>query len=404
MKYIILLGDGMADTPVSQLGGITPLQAAFKPNMDRLAGQSHMGLVKTVPDGIVPGSDVANLSVLGYDPHHDYTGRAPLEAISMGIQLEDDQDAFRCNFVTLSDEEDYTKKSMLDYCAGEISTTEATQLIDALNAHFQNDDLKYHLGISYRHCLIYRNEMEDCTLTPPHDIISKPIATYLPDETRAAPLLQMMKTSCHILENHPVNLARKAAGLNPANAIWLWGRGKKPVLTPFTAKTGLKGSMISAVDLLKGIGLCAGLKSIDVPGATGNVDTNFLGKAQAALQELESGQDFVYIHVEAPDECGHRHEIENKVKAIELIDEVLLGALLQGLEEMGDYRLMVLPDHPTPLALRTHTNDPVPFMVYQKNSPYVSDIQQYDEFQAQTSGLTFNTGAGLMNFFLGGRG
>jgi len=402
MKYIVVLGDGMADYPIPELDGKTPLQFARKPNMDRLAGSGEVGMVKTIPDGMAPGSDVANLSVMGYDPLQHYTGRSPLEALSMGIVMTETDVAFRCNFVTLSDEAEYTQKTMVDYCADEISTEEARQLIEVVNAHFKTDTITFHPGISYRHCMILKGEPTKSDLTPPHDISGRKITEYLPKGNGGKPLLEMMRASVHFLKDHPVNQARISRGLRPANAIWLWGEGKKPVLPLFFEKYHLLGSVISAVDLLKGIGICAGLRSIDVPGATGNIHSNILGKAQAALHELESGQDFVYIHIEAPDESGHRHEIDNKVKAIELIDEQVIATLLEGLAKFDDYRIMVLPAHPTPLSLKTHTGEPVPFMIYQKSKPHSSPVTAFDEFQAQRTGLFIENGPALMNFFING--
>lgn len=402
MKYIVVLGDGMADYPLAELDHKTPLQYAKKPNIDKLAKYGEVGMVKTIPQGIPPGSDAANLSVMGYDPSLFYTGRSPLEALSMGIQMTDIDVAIRCNFVTLSDEAEYSEKTMLDYCADEISTEEARQLIEEVNAHFKNDILTYYPGVSYRHCLIWKHGPTGCSLTPPHDIALKKITTYLPQGEKNKLILDMMRQSYEFLKDHPINQARIAKGLRPANSIWLWGEGKKPSLPLFYDKYQLKGSVISAVDLLKGIGKCAGLRSVDVPGATGNIHTNFLGKAEAALHELESGQDFVYLHIEAPDECGHRFEIDNKVRAIELIDEKVVATLLNGLAQFDDYKILLLPDHPTPLSIRTHTAEPVPFILYQKSSPKTSGVEGYDEFQAQKTGFFVPKGATLMDYFLKG--
>ncbi len=400
MKYIIVLGDGMADYPIPELDGRTPLQAARKPNINRLASQGTLGMVQTIPAGMSPGSDVANLAVMGYDPQRYYSGRSPLEAVSMGIQMSDTDVAMRCNLVTLSDEAEFVDKTMLDYSAGEISTEEAGELIALLDQHFRTELLRYYPGISYRHCLIRKDGLTTMRLTPPHDISLRPIANHLPIGEGSQELLEMMRASYDLLKDHPVNCARRERGLNPANAIWLWGAGKRPALPPFRDLYGLRGSVISAVDLIKGIGLCAGMRSIDVPGATGTLHTNFVGKAEAAVRELEDGQDFVYLHIEAPDECGHHYEIEGKVQAIERIDENVIGTLLPGLERFPDYRLMILPDHPTPLSIRTHTAEPVPFLIYQKSKPRNSGQATYDEFSAQAAGLFVENGPALMRRFL----
>lgn len=402
MKYVLILGDGMADYPVPQLNNKTPLQYAKKPNIDSLAKNAEVGMVKTVPDDLSPGSDVANLSVMGFDPQKYYTGRSPLEAVSMGLELSDTDVALRCNLVTLSDEEDYSNKTMIDYSSDEISSAEAKELIEAVNARLKNDNFCFYPGISYRHCLIWSNGSTGLKLTPPHDISGKKIADYLPKGEINKSLLDMMVKSYDILKDHPVNKARIAKGLRPANSIWLWGEGKRPSLPRFDEKYGIKGSVISAVDLIKGIGILAGLRNIEVEGATGNIHTNFLGKAQAALKELESGQDFVYLHVEAPDECGHRNEIENKVKSIELIDEQIVGTLLKGMEKYDDYRIMILPDHPTPLSLMTHTSEPVPFLMYQKSKPKDTGVESYSEDQAKNTGVYFAEGYKLMDYFLKG--
>ena len=402
MKYIVILGDGMADYPMEQLGGRTPLQASYKPHMDYLAKNGRTGMVKTIPDGIPPGSDAANLSVMGYNPRLYYTGRSPLEAVSMGIHLGPDDVAFRCNLVTLSDEPDYENKTLIDYSSDEISSSEAAVLISEVNSRFKTDRIGYHAGISYRHCMVWKDGPTGLNLTPPHDILERKVTDYLPKGEYGSLLLEMMKASYPLLKDHPVNRDRVSRGLRPANSIWLWGEGKKPAIPKFQEKFGLQGSVISAVDLIKGIGICAGLKSVEVEGATGNVHTNFRGKALAALKELEQGSDFVYVHVEAPDECGHRFEIENKVKSIEYIDEQVIGTILAGMEQFPDYRILVLPDHPTPLSLRTHTPEPVPFLVYQKSSPAVSGVQGYDEFQAQQTGIFIEEGYRLMDGFIRG--
>lgn len=400
MKYIVILGDGMADYPVPQLGDRTPLQCAEKPNIDYLAQNGEMGMVKTVPDGIPPGSDAANLSVMGYDPRKYYTGRSPLEAVSMGVSLSETDLAFRCNLVTLSEEEAYDKKTMIDYSSDEISSQEAAELIKEINRHFQSTDICFHPGISYRHCMVWHNGTAGSALTPPHDILEKRIADYLPAGQHAGILLEMMRKSFDLLKGHPVNRARMEKGLRPANSIWLWGEGRKPSIPGFKDKYNLTGSVVSAVDLIKGIGICAGLKSVDVEGATGNIHTNFTGKANAAIEELEKGADFVYVHVEAPDECGHRYEIENKVKSIEYLDSRVVGPILEGLKQFDAYSILVLPDHPTPLSLRTHTSEPVPYIIYRSNSEKPSGFTGYDELQAKGTGILIDQGYTLMDRFL----
>lgn len=399
MKYIVILGDGMSDYPVPELGNKTPLQVAKKPNIDRLAQYGQLGLVKTVPETLPPGSDVANLSVLGYEPEKYYTGRSPLEAASIGIDLRDTDVTFRTNLVTLSEAERYEDRVMVDYSSDEISTEEAHQLLDTIQAHFNNELYTYYKGISYRHCLLWEKGSLDLDLTPPHDILGKRVADYLPSGKDGLPLLKMMKESQRLLENHPVNLKRKEKGLRPANSIWIWGEGKKPALDPFKNKYGLSGAVISAVDLIKGLGILAGMDSIDVKGATGNIDTNYLGKAQAALDALSQGKDFVFVHIEAPDECGHRYEIDNKVKSIELIDELVVASLIKGLEVYEDYKILVLPDHPTPLSLRTHTRDPVPYILYQKSRAKKGSSMTYNEKNAQDAGIFIGSGPDLMAKF-----
>ena len=400
MKYVVVLGDGMADYRMSQLGNRTPLQYARKPNIDFLAANGETGIVRTIPEGASPGSDTANLSVMGYDPMKYYTGRSPLEAVSMGVQLADTDLAFRCNLVTLDIDGDYESAVMIDYSSDEISTSESTELINEINKQLSTSDISFHAGISYRHCMVWHAGSGSRNLTPPHDILEKRITPYLPSGDNSDMFVRLQKKSNEILTNHPVNKSRISRGLRPANSIWLWGEGRKPVLPDFTAKYGLSGSVVSAVDLIKGIGICAGLDTVDVAGATGNINTNFRGKAEAALKELQNGKDFVYIHIEAPDECGHRFEIENKVRSIELIDELVVGVLLEGLAAYDDFSLMVLPDHPTPLSLRTHTSDPVPYVIYRKRSEKPSGVAGYDEFQAQETGVYVEEGHKLMERFL----
>lgn len=402
MKYLVVLCDGMADYPVEELGNKTPMQAAHKPNMDMLAKDSEVGLVKTVADGLKPGSDVANLSVLGYDPAVYYSGRSPLEAGSIGIDMKPTDVSFRCNLVTLSDEENFEDKTIIDYCAGDISSAEAKQLIDYLKGYFDNDRFCLYAGVSYRHCLIWHNGTLDVgTLTPPHDITGKKIAKYIPTAENARPLLEMMKKSCELLANHPINIERVKKGLNPANAVWFWGEGVRKPLASFKDKFGLNASMISAVDLLKGIGKFSGMHVVNVEGATGYLDTNFEGKAEASAKEFAAGSDFVYVHIEAPDECGHRHEIQNKVKAIELIDQKVLAPLIEVLKAYGEYRIMILPDHPTPLALRTHTNDPVPYLIYDSRVRK-NGVDCFCEKTAKQTGIYVPTGHTLIDKFIKG--
>lgn len=398
MKYIIMLGDGMADVPVDALGGRTPLQAANKPNIDSLAPYSELGMVKTVPDGLKPGSDVANLSAMGYDPLVCYTGRSPLEAVSMGIQMNDTDVAVRCNLVTLSDEAEYADKTMLDYSSGEITTEEAAELIEAVEKALGGDGRVFYPGISYRHCMIWDRGPVGLDLTPPHDISDRPVKDYLPGHPV---ILELMRRSYEVLNHHPVNEKRREQGLNPANSIWLWGEGTKPGVSLFADTYGVKASVISAVDLIKGIGICAGMEVLEVEGATGNLHTNFRGKGEAALKTLLEGQDFVYIHVEAPDECGHQGDTEGKVRAIELIDELIVGPLLAGLGEAAeDYTILVMPDHPTPLGIKTHTSDPIPYLIYCSKAHQTSGITTYTEETAAGTGLYTDEGYRLVSRLL----
>ena len=406
MKYIVILGDGMADYPVAELGGKTPLEAAVKPNIDAMAEKGELGLVKTVPDHLnPPGSDIANMSVLGYNPDEFYTGRSPLEAVSMGISMSEEDLAVRCNLVTLSDAPNYEDKVMVDYSSDEISTEEARELILFLDKELGSDSMRLYPGVSYRHCLIYRIPGGKISLkcTPPHDISDKCIRDYLPAAPESAVLLDMMKKSYALLSSHPVNQARIARGKRPANSLWFWGEGRKPGLADFYQTQGLKGAVVSAVDLVKGLGICAGMEIINVPGATGTIDTNFTGKAQAAVDFLKNRGDFVYLHMEAPDECGHRHEIQNKVKAIELIDARVVGPIKEALDELDDYRILVMPDHPTPLALRTHTHDAVPYLIYDSRHTDKTTVgRAYTESDAKDTGIYIAEGYKLMRHFIQG--
>lgn len=401
MKYVVVLCDGMADYPVPALGGKTPMMVAKKPHIDALAAKSEVGLVRTVAPGLKPGSDVANMSVLGFDPHRFYTGRSPLEAASIGIDMKDSDVSLRTNLVTLSDKgEPFADKVIEDYCADDISTEEARQLIEAVQAAFGGGEYDFYTGVSYRHCLIWHGGTTELgNMTPPHDITGKVIGPHLSTAETARPLLEMMEKSFDLLKDHPVNKARVAAGRRPANCIWLWGEGKRPALQPFEALYGIKGGMVSAVDLLKGIANCAGMEVAEVPGATGYIDTDFEGKAKAAL-DLLTRNDLVYVHFEAPDECGHRNEPENKVKAIEMIDSRVLPILEEGLEQYEDYKILLLPDHPTPIVTRTHASDPVPYLLYQKSAPKTG-VDTINEETAKATGIYMENGPAMMPHFLG---
>lgn len=401
MKYVVVLCDGMADYPVPALGGKTPMMVAKKPHIDALAAKAEVGLVRTVAPGLKPGSDVANMSVLGFDPQRFYTGRSPLEAASIGIDMKDSDVSLRTNLVTLSDKgEPFADKVIEDYCADDISTEEARQLIEAVQAAFGGGEYDFYTGVSYRHCLIWHGGTTELgNMTPPHDITGKVIGPHLSTAETARPLLEMMEKSFDLLKDHPVNKARVAAGRRPANCIWLWGEGKRPALRPFEALYGIKGGMVSAVDLLKGIANCAGMEVAEVPGATGYIDTDFEGKAKAAL-DLLTRNDLVYVHFEAPDECGHRNEPENKVKAIEMIDSRVLPILEEGLEQYEDYKILLLPDHPTPIVTRTHASDPVPYLLYQKSAPKTG-VDTINEETAKATGIYMENGSAMMPHFLG---
>ena len=367
MKYIVVLGDGMADEPLEALGGKTPLEYAQTPCMDSLASMGHMGLVQNVPSGMAPGSDVANLSVLGYDPKRSYSGRSPLEALSVGVKMEPDDVIFRTNIVTLTEEEPYAEKTILDHSSGEIATKDADVLMDAIRSAFNSETVQFYTGTSYRHIMVWKKG-KLVSLEPPHDHLGTQIGPWLPKEPM---LREMMEESFPILNAHPMNLARAEAGKHKANSLWFWGAGTKPSLQNFEEKTGLKGAMISAVDLLKGIAVGAGMKVYQVPGATGSLDTNYEGKAQAAVKALlEDGCDFVYIHVEAPDEMGHQGLVHEKVQSIEYLDQRLIALVKKAMDDSGeDYRMLILPDHPTPIRVRTHTGSPVPFLLYDSTHP-----------------------------------
>ncbi len=382
MKYIIIIGDGMSDYKNDALGGKTPLTVAKKPNMDFMAKHGIIGFSNNVPPNMVPESDTANLAIMGYDPAIYSKGRSPLEALSMGIDMAENETAFRINTVALSENGgDYAEQTILDHSADEISTEESDKLIKTLDEKLGDEFKKYHTGISYRHCLIWKDAPQIIDFTRPHDILGKVIGEYLPSGEQGAPYLEIMQKSYEILKDHPVNIERKKKGLLPANSLWIWSPGKKPSLTSFYEKYGLNATVISAVDLIKGIGKCAKMNVPNVEGATGNVNTNFEGKAQAAVKALREGSDFVYVHVEAPDECGHRAELENKIKSIEYIDEKIIGYIANELKKDGeDYRFLILPDHPTPIELRTHTLDAVPYILYSSNNEVLdSGAKIYDE-------------------------
>ena len=394
MKYLVLLGDGMADEPLDVLDGKTPLEHAATPNMDRLAAEGEIGLAETVPNGFHPGSDVANLSVFGYDPSECYTGRSPLEAASMHVELGPDDVAFRLNLVDIMHH--YGKLYMADFAAGHISTEEARQIIATLQEELGDERFEFYPGVSYRHLMVWRNGKDRMEFVPPHDIINQSIEDKMPKGEGAEELIHLMNSAQMLLSNHPVNLKRAHDGKAPANSIWLWGHGKAPRMETYQEKFGLSGAVISAVDLIKGIGIYAGLEIINVPGATGYVDTNYLGKAEAAIEAL-SRHDFVYLHVEAPDEAGHSGDLQEKIKAIELFDEQVVGTILRRADELGAFRALVLPDHPTPVELRTHTPDPVPYILYDsKGSLPGSGAAAYNEKMAKQSGVYVKEGHQLL--------
>ena len=396
MKYVVVLGDGMADEPLEELGGNTPLGFAQTPMMDALAAQGEIGMVKTVPAGMSPGSDTANLSVLGYDPQVYYSGRSPLEALNIGVQMAEGDVAIRANLVTLSEEEEmYEEKHILDHSADEISTQEAEILLKAVQEELQNEIFQFYVGTSYRHCLIWKQGMV-VPLTPPHDIRGKVIADYVAEEKM---LLDMQKRSYEILVNHPVNLERKKKGLNPGNSLWFWGAGTKPSLINFEKKFQKKGAMISAVDLLKGIAVGTGMQNITVEGANGGLHTNYEGKAQAALDAmLVDGCDFAYIHVEAPDEMGHQGSIQKKIQAIEYLDQRVIKAVKEGLDASGEaYRMLILPDHPTPICVKTHTGNPVPYLLYDSRKQE-KHSWKYNEEEAKKTGKFLEKGYELLGY------
>ena len=396
MKYVVVLGDGMADWPMESLGGGTPLSCAKTPVMDALAKVSEIGTVATIPEGMAPGSDTANLSVMGYDPRKYYTGRSPLEALSIGVDMKDTDVVYRCNLVTLTEEDaPYEEQTILDHSSDEISTEDAAILLRDVCRELENETYRFYTGTSYRHCLVW-DRGQVLELTPPHDGLERKIGEYLPhDET----LLYMQKRSYEILKNHPLNIRRKEQGLNPANSFWFWGAGTKPILTSFEDIYHKKGVMISAVDLLKGIAAGAEMDSIQVEGANGGLNTNYEGKAEAAVKALtERGYDFAYIHVEAPDEMGHQGSVEKKIRSIEYLDQRLIRLVKEGLDASGeDYRMLILPDHPTPIKVRTHVAEPVPYLLYDSTAPK-EHTWHYNEEEAAKSGNTVAHGWDMMNY------
>ncbi len=394
MKYLVILGDGMADRPIEALGNVTPLRYAKTPMMDALAAKGEIGLVHTIPDGMSPGSDTANLSVLGYDPRKYYSGRSPLEALSIGVPMKDTDIALRCNLVTLSEEEArYGERRILDHSSGEISTEDAAVLLEAVRRELETEEFRFYAGTSYRHLLIWENG-DAVDLVQPHDILEQVIGDKLPKEKR---LREMMERSYAVLADHPINRKRKEQGLHPANSCWFWGAGTKPSLSPFTEKTGKKGAMISAVDLLKGIAVGSSMKVVTVDGANGGLNTNYEGKAQAAVDVLvKDGYDFVYVHLEAPDEMGHQGSVEKKVQAIENLDQRVIRPIVEGLRAAGEeFRMVILPDHPTPVCIRTHTGDSVPYLLYDSTDER-EESWRYNEKEAQASGNYVSEGHALI--------
>lgn len=408
MKYLIIVPDGAGDYKIDELNGKTPLEKADLKNINELAKKGEVGMVKTIPNGIAPGSDAANLSVMGYDPSVYLTGRSPLEAASIGIDMSATDVAFRTNIITLERADgtpaqlgdNYDDLIIKDHSSGDITTEEADELIKAANEHFESDKIKFYTGVSYRHCMIVKEGSTAYELTPPHDVLTRRAGDYLPKGEGVEFITDMMKKSFEFLNDHPINIERRKKGLNPANTLWIWGQGKKPALSSFKEKYGLDGTAISAVDLIKGIAICAGLDSVDVEGATGTIHTNFTGKAEATIEAFKQGKEFIYVHLEAPDECSHQGDLNDKIKSLELIDEKIVGPVAQYLEQSGDdYRILIVPDHRTPICIRTHSSEPVPFVIYDSR-----DVKAYDESRAfsETSGETgkfFDNGYELTDYF-----
>ena len=402
MKYLILVPDGAADEEIAMLGNKTPLQAAKINNINQLAQIGMVGLVRTIPPGIAPGSDAANLSVMGYDPTVYHTGRSPLEAVSMGIEMSDTDVAFRTNLVTLKGEGSFEDLIIADHSAGDISSEEAKVLMEYINEKLGSEGIRFYPGVSYRHAMIVKDGSTDYDLTPPHDVLTQRVGDHLPQGNGVEFITELMKESYRLLSEHPVNLERIKKGLNPANSIWIWGQGRKPNLSSFYDKYGIRGTAISAVDLIKGIAICAGLSSVDVEGATGTIHTNFKGKAQAAIAEYKNGQDFVYLHVEAPDECSHQGDLEGKIKSLELIDELVLKPILDYLYGCGEaFKVLIVPDHRTPMAIRTHTATPVPYVLYNSEKVVVPDSERAFSEEEGKKGRYFENGFELTDYFFG---
>lgn len=399
MKYLVLIPDGMADYPVESLNNKTPMEAAYKPNMDLLANKAYYGLVQNVPEGMVPESDTANMAILSFDPKIYSKGRSPLEAVSMGIKLVGDDVAIRANTVSLSDGDCFEDRIMLDNAADEITTEEAALLIDAVNKELSDEFKKLYVGVAYRHCLVWKGADDKYSFTRPHDIIGKRIGEYLPDSQRGKVYLDFMKATCDILDHHPLNEDRRKRGKLPANSLWLWSPGKPLTLPSFEEKFGLKATAISAVDLIKGIGICAEMETVDVEGATGTVNTNYEGKAKATIDAFKNGSDLVYLHFEGPDEHGHAGQPDVKTKSIELIDSKALAPILEYLKNCGeDFGILILPDHPTPVSVRTHTHEPVPYVIYSsKNETHGVDV--YSEVSCK-GGVYIPDGSKLMEYFI----
>ena len=400
MKYFVLVTDGAGDDEVEALQGKTPLEVSKMPYINSLAARGEVGMVKTIPDGIAPGSDAANLSVMGYDPSVYLTGRSPLEAASMGIEMSDADVSFRVNLITLKGSGEYDDMEIADHSAGDISTDEARELIEAVDRALGDERISFYTGVSSRHCKIMQNGHTQYTLVPPHDVLGQKVANHLPRGMDADRLTELMKKSYEILKDHPVNLNRIEKGLNPANTIWIWGEGKKPKLSNFYEKYALSGTAISAVDLIKGIAKCAGLNSVDVDGATGTIHTNFCGKSSAAIDEFKSGKDFVYMHLEGPDECSHQGDLDGKIKCLEYIDEMIMKPVLEYLRDAGeDFSVLVVPDHRTPVAIRTHSADPVPFVIYRSNDEQEVDMNKAFSEAAGKRGRYFDSGFSLADYF-----
>ncbi len=398
MKYIVVLIDGMADEPIESLGGKTPLEYAKIPNINGMAKDSELGLVYTVPKGMPPGSDVANLSIMGYAPDKYHTGRSPLEAANIGIEMRPDDIVFRCNLVTVSEDDDFLNKTMIDHSASDISNEEAAELMNALKDVLEDDAKKFYVGTSYRNIIVWDKGHLNLKLVPPHDFLEQTLSQYVPQG--ADWIWDFEKKSYDILNNHPVNVARRERGLNPANMMWIWGEGKKPKLDLFQDLYGVKGVTISAVDLIKGIGRCAGMEAIEVEGATGTIHTNFKGKADACLEALKDN-DYVYLHLEATDESSHQGNLAEKIEGIEIIDTEVVKYLNEKLKALGiDYRMMILPDHPTPIRTRTHTSEPVPFMIYDSTNIKKSGLNAYHERSCESTGVAFKTGPELTEYFV----